>query len=110
MTAVHNEMVNKLSIKKPCYVYRYFQGLIVKTDGKQIQVNVMTEIKSNFNYTFCFESHRVTRCTIRELCGYFKKYILINCSNIYKQDNLSFPEGTTYKKKNRNFMESPYTL
>lgn len=51
---VHTEMVNKSSIKKPCYVYRYFQGRIVKTDSKQIQVNhVMTEIKSNFNYT-CF--------------------------------------------------------
>ena len=44
-----------------------------------------------------------------ELWGYFKKHILINCSNIYKQDNLSFPEGTTYKKENRNFMENPYT-
>lgn len=52
--AVHTEMVNKLSIKKPCYVYRYFQCLTVQTDSKQIQVNhVMTEIKSNFNYT-CF--------------------------------------------------------
>lgn len=59
--AVRTEMVNKLSIKKPCYVYRYFHGLIVKTDSKQIQVNhVTTEIKSNFNYTFCFESHHVT--------------------------------------------------
>jgi len=54
MMAVHTEMVNKLSIKKPCYVHRYFQGLIVKTDSKQILENhVLTEIKSNFNYT-CF--------------------------------------------------------
>lgn len=51
--AVHTEMVNKLSIKKTCYVYRYFHGLIVKTDSKKFQVNhVIAEIKSNFIYIY----------------------------------------------------------
>ena len=54
MMEVHTEMVTKLCTKKLCYVYGYFQGLIVKTDSKQIQVNyVMKEIKSNSSY-ICF--------------------------------------------------------
>jgi hypothetical protein len=97
----HTEMVNKLSIKKPCYVYRYFQGVIVKTDSEQIQVNhVMTEIKSNFSY-ICF-ALKVIMWYDAQLVNYvatLKSTFLINSSNIYKQENWSFLEETTYRNK-----------